>query len=369
MPKIIMQRSLNFLLALSLLITLQNCASEEEAPVEILRPVVYHEVGLSGGEVIRSFSGTAQTDKIINLSFRSSGIITELNMNLGNQVRKGELLGQLDNVQARLAHEQAVSALNSAASQMNTAELNLERIRLLYEKGSASLSDFENAKNSFRTAEASYESAQRSVDIQQEQINYGFLYAPETGAIAAVNVELEENISPGQVVGVLNAGLDMNIAMGIPESVINRLKPEMEVGIMFSALPNQSFLGSVIEISPALDANTSTYPIEVKVINPTDDIKSGMAASVTFNFSESIGNNEAIVIPANAVGEDQSGRFVFLINEQGSSGITVNKNYVEIGELTSDGFEIIAGLAVGQKIATAGLQTLLDGQKVTLYNN
>lgn len=139
----------NSLLAGLVLVTLWSCSSDEEAEIEVIRPVVYHTVGFSGGEVIRTFSGTAQTDKIINLSFRSSGIVTELNMKLGDQVRKGDLLSQLDNVQARLAYEQAISQLNSAASQMNTAELNLERIRSLYEKGSASLSDFENAKTLF----------------------------------------------------------------------------------------------------------------------------------------------------------------------------------------------------------------------------
>lgn len=361
------QQTSKILIIATFLILVGGCGSEETAPPEILRPVVYHTVGLSGGGVTRTFSGTAQTDKIINLSFRSSGIVTELNMKLGDQVKKGDLLSQLDNVQARLAHEQSIASLNSAASQMNTAELNLERIRLLYEKGSASLSDFENAKNSFRTAQASHQSAQRSVDIQLEQINYGFLYASEDGAIAAVNVELEENVSPGQVVGILNAGLDMNIALGIPESVINRLEAQMEVGINFSALPTKTFLGRVIEISPALDSNTSTYPIQISVTDPTDEIKSGMAASVTFNFEGSIQNSESIVIPANSIGEDQNGRFVFLIESEPSSGTKVVKNYVQIGELTSDGFEITEGLDVGQRIATAGLQTLLDGQKVTLY--
>lgn len=364
-----MKKIINYsLLASFSLLIFWGCSSDEEAPVEVIRPVVYHTVGFSGGEMIRAFSGTAQTDKIINLSFRSSGIITELNMKLGDRVKRGDLLGQLDNVQARLAYEQAVSQLNSAASQMNTAELNLKRIRSLYEKGSASLSDFENAKNSFRTAQASHLSAQRSVDIQQEQINHGFLFAPEDAAIASVNVELEENINPGQVVGVLNAGLDMNILLGIPEVVINRLQQNMEVNVTFSALPNSSFLGTVVEISPALDSNTSTYPVEVSIQNPTSDIKSGMAASVTFNFSESLDNRESIMVPAHAVGGDQNGRFVFLIDDSSTENITVEKNYVEIGELTSEGFEILSGLSVGNKIATAGLQTLLNGQKVTLYS-
>ena len=74
------------------------------------------------------------------------------------------------------------------------------------------------------------------------------------------------------------------------------------------------------------------------------------------------------MVPAHAVGEDQNGRFVFLIDDSSTENITVEKNYVEIGELTSEGFEILSGLSIGNKIATAGLQTLLNGQKVTLYS-
>lgn len=353
-------------LYLILLLVIASCGGSQEETNKIVRPVLYHEVGFAGGEQVRVFSGTAQTDKIINLSFRNSGIITTFDIRLGQRVKKGDLLAQLDNVQSRLAYEQSVSSLNSAASQMNTSKLNLDRIRSLYEKGSASLSDYENAKNSFRNAEASHQSAQRSVDIQQEQINYGFLYAPEDGTIAAVNSEIDENVSPGQSIAVLNAGQDMQISMGLPESVINRVTQDMVVNMTFSALTNQSFSGRVTEISPTIDNNTSTYPIRISIVDPTDDIKAGMAASVTFNFDSFSTGDESLVVPAKAVGEDDQGRFVFLISNSGQDLGTVSKQYISIGELTSEGFEVINGLSLGQKIATAGLQTLLEGQQVRL---
>ena len=72
-----------------------------------------------------------------------------------------------------------------------------------------------------------------------------------------------------------------------------------------------------------------------------------------------------LVVPTSAVGEDSNGRFVFLIKEE-EGGPVVIKQKVEIGSLSSQGFEITSGLSFGQKIATAGLQTLLDGQKITL---
>lgn len=340
------------------------CGGEDVQEKKVLRPVVYQVAGLQETTNQRTFNGTAETDKIVNLSFRNSGIITRFDMNLGQRVRKGQLLARLDNVQARLGYEQSVASLNSSESQMKTAKLNYDRIRSLYEKGSASLSDFENAKNSYQNAQNGFESSKRSVEIQKEQINYGFIYAPESGIIANVNAELDENVSPGQVVAVLNAGGDMTIRLGIPESVINDVRECSNVSVAFPALNGQVFEGQVTEISPAVDRNTATYPVKVVLLAPTAVVRSGMAANVSFSFSN--GSTGALTIPAKAVGEDSQGRFVFLINEQGGNAATVKKQHITIGNLTSKGFEVTGGLSAGQKIATAGLQTLLDGQQVSL---
>jgi len=351
------------IVAISLLFT--SCGEEEKKQETVKRPVKYQEVGYLGGEKIRTFSGTAQTDKIIKMSFRNSGIITELNLKLGQKVKKGQLLGKLDNVQSRLSYEQALTQVNSAESQVNTAKLSLDRVRALYEKGSTSLSDYEAAKNSYKTASESYKSSKRGLAIQQEQIRYGYLYAPENGTIATVDVEIDENISPGQLIATLNSGTDMEITLGIPESVINGVKNGMSVSVAFSSLVNEKFKATVTEVSPAVDANTSTYPVRVKLNNTSDKIKSGMAANVTFDFGDRKINNKTLVVPSNAIGEDSNGRFVFLIEGEGENA-KVKKQQVTIGNLTPEGFEIKSGLTVGQKIATAGLQTLLNGQAVKL---
>ncbi len=342
-----------------------GCGEEQKKEEKFLRPVKYQEVGFLGGERVRTFSGTARTDKIINLSFRSSGIITQFDMRLGQKVKKGQLLAKLDNVQSRLAYEQSITQLNSAASQMNTSKLNLNRIRSLYEKGSTSLSDFEAAKNSFKNAEESHKSAKRGVEIQQDQINYGYIYAPEDGIIASIAAEIDENTQAGQSVAILNSGTDMEISLGLPESVINGVKEGMEVTVDFTSVPDETFIAKVTEVAPAVDSNTATYPVRVTVVNPSEAIKSGMAANVAFDFGNRDLNVNKLVVPTHAVGEDSKGRFVFLIEQSGEL-IKVKKHPVVIGNLSTEGFEITSGLSKGQKIATAGLQTLLDGQEVKL---
>lgn len=346
-------------------ISLFSCKQEAQKTPPPIRPVKYQEVGYLGGDKVRTFNGTAKTDKIIKLSFRNSGIITEFNIKLGQKVRKGQLLAKLDNVQARLGYEQARTQVNSTQSQMNTAKLALNRVRSLYEKGSSSLSDFESAKNGFKTAQEAHQSAKRGLDIQAQKIKFGYIYAPDNGIIASIASEIDENVNPGQVVATLNAGTKMEITLGLPESVINGVKENMEVAVTFTALPHQKFVGKVTEVAPAVDPNTATYPVKVALKSPSDLVKSGMASNVTFDFGNRKLNEKTLVVPTNAVGEDSNGKFVFVINETVDKA-TVKKQTVTIGNLTTEGFEITKGLSAGQKIATAGLQTLLDGQAVRL---
>ena len=342
-----------------------SCQEEVQQEEKFYRPVKFQEVGYLNVEKIRTFSGTAQTDKTINLSFRNTGIITQYNMKLGQRVRKGKLLAKLDNVQARLAHEQAITQLNTAESQMNTAKLALNRVRVLFEKGSSSLSDFEAAKNAYKTAQEGFQSAKRGVAIQKERITYGYLYAPSTGTIAEVLAEVDENVAPGQPVAILDAGRNKEIALGIPEGVINGIKEGMMATGDFSSIPNKKYQAKVTEIAPSVNPRTATYPVRLTIKNPDDAIKSGMAANVSFNFGGVKTDNTTLVIPINAISEDIDGRFVFLVEGEGERGI-IKKQHIEVGNLSSKGFEVKSGLTAGQKIITAGLHTLLDGQEVKL---
>ncbi|RZT96858.1 RND family efflux transporter MFP subunit [Ancylomarina subtilis] len=354
------------ILILSVLLLETACSNKKE-PVqkEKLRPVKYAEVSYSGIGQVRSFNGTARSDKEINLSFRTSGILTTLNIAAGQKVHKGDLLAQIDNSEARLSLEQSLSALNSAKANLNTSTSTLERTKTLFEKGSASLSDYENAKSSFASAEANYESAKRTVEIQKKQVGYGIIYAPADGVIASKNVENNENVGAGSLIAVLNAGSFMEISLGLPENVINRVHKGMKITAKFPALQGKVFNGIVNEIAPSIESGTATYPVRIKLSGETSEIKSGMAANITFTFPKS-DNQEVLIVPISAVGEDSKGKFVYLIEKENNAVGIIKKQHFTLGDLSPAGFEVKSGLKSGQIVATAGLQTLLDGQKVSL---
>jgi membrane fusion protein, multidrug efflux system len=343
------------------------CSDEVVEEEKSFRPIKYETVKYLDTVNTRTFSGISKTERVTQLSFRSTGVLSTFDIRLGQVVKQGQLLASLDNVQARLNYENAISSKNSAESQMKTSKLNFDRVRVLFEKGASALSDFEAAKNSYRTAQQSYNSAVRSVAIQKEQINYGYLYAPESGVISSVDVEINENISAGQPVATLNAGNGMEIKLGLPESVINLVQKDMSVKVSFTSLDNANFDAKVLEVSPSLNADTATYPVTIVLDKPIDSVKSGMSANVTFNFegTEQSKDKQRLIVPTEAVGEDDNGRFVFKLKSQGEIAI-VEKVKIEIGSLTPKGFEVNAGLQLDDKIAVAGLQTLLNGQEVKL---
>ena len=344
---------------------LYACGNEQTEKSKPVRPVRYTTVSYTENGPVRTFSGTTVAKKVINLSFRQSGKIVMLDLRPGQKVTKGQLLARLDNVQTSLALEQARAQLLAAESNLTTARLNLDRFTTLYEKGTAALSDFEQAKNNYNTAYQSKEAAAKGVDMLEEQIDFGHIYAPASGTIASISAELNENIGPGMPIAILNAKGAMEIKLGIPESLINEISEGMNVNVSFPSIQSNGSLGKVTEVSPANDPNTATYEVTVEITHPHSAIRSGMAAEVIFQFGKATRNNPRMIVPANAVGDDSEGSFVFLIQEKGDE-YQVKKQHITVGGLSSQGFEVISGLKGGEMVATAGLQTLLNGQNIKL---
>ena len=346
------------------LVAFSSCG-EEEKKEEVIRPVRYGEVFVTGGEQTRTFTGTSQAGISTNLSFKVSGTIQSIAVKVGDNVRRGQTLAELDPKDYRLQVQEAEAALVQAQSQAVNSKNNYERVRQLYENRTSSKSDLDAARAADESAQATVDRMQNSLELARRQLSYTVLKAPTNGTIASRMIEINENVQAGQTIAVLNVGKDMEVALGLPENVINNVQRDMRVQVAFPSLQNKSFQGVVGEVSPSVDPSSSTYPVRVRINNPSSDVKSGMSANVSFTFgSDSI--EELLVVPTNAVGEDGEGNFVFVIKEEEDNYPRAIKKYIEIGKLTSKGFEVLGGLSLGQKVATAGLQSLLDGQKVRI---
>ena len=357
-----------------------GCGVEEKAPEEtVLRPVKYGKVQPAGNVQKEVFSGTAQSSKSANLSFKISGNLRTLNVKIGDKVRKGQLIATVDKTDYNVQYQQSVANLKNVETQIKSANTQLvnakatyERIEKLYENNSVSLSEYEQAKSAYETAQSSYTAAQaqanateKQVEAAQNQVNYATLVAPFTGVVTMVNVEENELVASGTPIATISSIGEPEISVGIPEVFISKIKPQQNVQINFAALSNKQFSGKVYEVGYS-SSGGSTYPVTVKINNPTDDIRPGMAAEVTFNFAdEKHPTSSALSVPITAVGEDTAGHFVFIL-KKADNHYLAQKQTIEIGKLMETGFILKSGLGEGELVATAGLSSLLDGMKVKL---
>ena len=354
---------------LVIFLALFSCSSTEETKETVIRPVMYEKVVLGGGIQQRTFSGTAISGTETRMSFKVSGNIQTLRVKDGDEVKKNQLLVTLDNSDFQLQYEQSDASVKNADAVEKQAKSNYERIRSLYENGSTSLSDFENAKANYESAKANESSAKKARKLARAQLDYCKLYAPIEGSVSSLSAEVNENVTAGQTIMVLSSEGDLEVNLGLPESYITNVNVQDQVGVSFSALPGEEFQGIVSEVSFSINSQTSTYPVVVKLIGDTKSIRPGMAATVTFSINTSKpGQPDLLKVPAQAVGEDEDGNFVFTL-EASEEQYVIKRRSITIGQLTEGGFEIVDGLEEGELIATAGLQTLLDGMKVRLFEN
>jgi RND family efflux transporter MFP subunit len=351
---------------------------EAEVTTEIIRPVRYGKIIKVGGGESQTFSGSAQSSKSVDLSFRVAGTINNLKVKLGDFVRAGQTIAVIDATDYNIQYEQSVANKKSAETQIKSAETNLitskssyERVEKLYENNSVPLSEYEQAKSAYEGAKSQYDAAlaqvtasEKQVEASRNQVVYAQLKAPFSGIITQLNVEENELVNAGTPIAILVAAETPEVTLGLPEGFINRVKKGQQVDIEFSVLSNKSFTGTVTEV--AYSTLTPTYPVIIEINNPTEDIRPGMAANVTFNFEEEKSAEVYLIAPVKSIGEDHNGNFVFQLQQNGSNYKAVKKA-VEIGALRSQGFVVRSGITEGDLVATAGLQSLLDGMDVRLF--
>ena len=365
-------------------LSLTACNQEKQTAVqETLRPVRYKELALSGGKATHTFSGAAQSSEETSLSFKVAGTIRSILVKLGDRVQKGQLIATIDPSDFNIQVEQAAAQQKGAEAQVKSAETKLLtarsiylRVEKLYENNSVPLSEYEQAKSNYEAAQASYDAAltqvttsAKQVQSARNQVDYTRLAAPFSGVITAVNIEANELVGSGTPVAVISSETQPEVNVGVPEMFIAQVKKGQTVRINFSVLPGKPFTGVIEEVAYAAGASP-TYPVIVRIQNPSAAIRPGMAATVTFNLDGNLEQGpQRLVAPVKAVGEDTEGHFVFVLQGPDGQSYTARKRRVEIGELLPNGFEVREGLQEGELVATAGLKSLLDNMKVKLLED
>lgn len=350
---------------LVVLLSLTGCEdsnSKTEIPKE-LRPVKYITVQPHNTGLARTFSGVSKAQYEASLSFRVSGVIKKMNVKVGDILKSGDLIAILDKLPSELEEQKARASLAQSQADRRNGESKYQRVKELYENNNASKSDLDSARASVESFRAQVRSSKKSLKLAQLDLEYTSLKTNHNCMVAEIFKEENENIKAGDPIASVTCGKKNEVEILVPEKLIANIQKGMKATIEFDSIVNAKFQATVSEVSISSNSGV-TYPVILTIDNQKRELRSGLTAEVRFMFSEKESATN-MYLPPFAIGEDSKGRYVFVLENANKAGeAVVRRQDVKIGELTSEGLEIIDGVKQSQKIVTAGISVIHDGMIV-----
>ncbi|MDA8233303.1 MAG: efflux RND transporter periplasmic adaptor subunit [Clostridia bacterium] len=375
-----MKRKLLAVLLVVGLVALVGCGKEEEAPkaeVETtpVKVAKVSEVNLSNEITI---SGKIAAGMEVAVVPKVGGKVTQVTVNVGQRVKKGQVLVTLDGADLAAQIKAAEAGLQvsragqkQSAIRYQEAKDNFVRMEALYKEGAISQAQYDAAKNGLDFAASNYDPTkggtlsdaqikQSQANIDAMKANYAnmVITAPIDGVVASRSVDPGEMAAPGApVVNLVNTS-EMVVEGSLAESEVNLMKVGQEVKVLAKAAGDEAFTGKVESISPSADARTKAYPIKIKIKNPDEKLKSGMFAEIKLATEARTG---VVAVPKEAVIERGTKKVVFVVK-----GDTVSENEVAVGIANDKLVEVTKGVNTGDQVVVAGQQNLADKAKVTV---
>ncbi len=293
-------------------------------------------------EIQTEYFGTVEAVESMTLSFSSSGMLTDINVKEGSVVKKGQLIGVIDDLSLK-------NAYSISAAARNQAEDMYARMKLLYEKGSLSEMKWVEVQSKVEQARAQEQIAKKALDDTR-------LYAPVSGMVAARHVDEGQNMMPGMPVVNLVRTNQVKVFFSVPEKEISDIDLGRKVSISIPAAGGRIYEGAVSEKGVAADPLTRSYPVRVLIDNEDGSLLPGMLADVSL-----CGESEtAVLLPVSVIQIDSSNNtFVWTVRDG-----RAEKRYVTTGFNVADKVSVSSGLAEGDAVIVAGQQKVSEGMKV-----
>ncbi len=335
---------------------LAGCAAEVET-AEAPRPVlVAHPAAAAAGAL--AFAGEVRARKESPLSFRVGGNLVERRVDVGDHVRRGDLLAVLDGGDLQAQARAAQAQLAAAQAELGRVSADQARYAKLGQQQLVSRSTIDAQNAAAAAAQAQVNAARANLEVAGNQVGYTQLRAPTDGVIAARSVEAGQVIGAGQAVFMLAADGAREIAFAVPEGAITAIKPGQPVQVELWSQAGQRWPGRVREVSPAADPASRTYAVRVTVEAADGALPLGQSARVILPHN----GNGGLSVPLSALQRSNGGVAVFVVDPATS---TLTMRPVEVGAYGMDSAPVKRGLDADAWVVAAGGHLLRVGQKVT----
>ena len=334
---------------------LSACEKPVEPPLPP-RPALVVIVGKSTASNAMVLVGEVKSRFESNQGFRIKGKIIERKVDVGNLVKKGQILARLDASDTNLNATAAQADVRAAEANYALAKAEVERQRQLVNKKFISQSALDKYEAELKTTSARVNQAKAQAAVSGNQSRYTVLAADRDGVITQIRAEPGQVVDAGEMVAQITDTKQIEVLVAVPESRMASLKIGDLVTIKLWADRAKTYTGKVREIAPAANSATRAFDVRVSITDADDAVKLGMTAGVS--FGRDVANE--IIIPASALTQVGSKTSVWVISKNGIA----HPQQVTAGQYTEAGVAITSGLQAGEMVAIAGVHTLMNGQKV-----
>jgi len=314
----------------------------------VLSVVVADAAGLDG----RRFPGQAKATQELNLAFEVPGRLIERPVEVGDRVELGQVLAELDP--------------RDFAAALKSAEAELKRDQVNFKRAEGMLAEDVISRAEYDRLEARRDIAEASVELAAKALADSVLRAPFSGTVAATYVENYENVRAKQEIMRLLDTSKIEMVIQIPESMISNTPYVRDIQVRFDPFPETVLPASIKEVSNEASRTTRTYPVTL-IMEPPEgvEILPGMAGEVwgRVELPEDLPES-GIEVPTAAVfaddASDSEQSYVWVVDKETRS---VSRRPVKIVRFSALGV-LVQGVEPGERIVTAGVNSLREGQTV-----
>ncbi len=350
-------------LALPLALFLAGCSKQPpaEEPVRAVKLVQVAPGTFNSG---LEFSGEVRARVEARLGFRLNGKLAKRMVEVGQSVKVGQVLAQLDPSDLQLAVDSARAQAEAARTQRDLAAADFKRFQALKEQNFISGAELERRDAALKAAQAQLDQAQAQLAVQSNQAAYTSLRADASGVVTAVEAEVGQVLAAGATVLRVAADGPREVQFSVPEDKVAAIKTGQKVLMRPWAQPTE-LKGRVREVAASADALSRTFLVKVTLDGaPALPLGSTVSVALPGLGGGGLQGQQVIKLPTTALRQDGQGTAVWVLDE---ASMSIKSQPVQLATVDGNEAVIASGLAPGMRVVSTGVHVLTAGQKVSVF--
>jgi len=343
-------------------ISIYGCGTKEETTNVVAQDPVKVEVlsvANPDGITTINFNGKVTAANSANISTRMMGFVDKVNVKVGDEVKKGQLLMVINNADLQAKSAQVKAAIAAAEAGFENAEKDYKRFQNLMKSNSISQKEMDDMTTRYEMMKSQLEGAKQQQSEVNAQLQYVNLTAPFDGVITNRFIEAGDMANPGMPLLAIEQPGKMEVSAMVPENQIQLVKQGAEVVVHINSI-NSALKGIVTEVSSSSKNTGGQYAIRVSISEESRALRSGMFATVGVEVKSEVTANSVVMIPQSAIVSRGQLSGIYTVSQSNTAIL----RWLKLGQKTGDHVEVLSGLSAGEQLILSAESKLYNGAPV-----